>query len=593
MTFHAGFARVDITVFEPGTPMQGWAMPHNRALTVGTPLHVRAAVFERDGKKFAYVCADLNFISWAVRRGVLAALARRAIRGLGPHNTMLTATHTHSGPGGHSQYLMFNAACLGFSPRVWSDVVDGIVRAIVVADDAREPVTLRLGHADIPLDEPVAFNRSLPAFRRNRDLDEAGPHSLSSAVDRRTLTLRADDPQGRTLGLINWFGVHATNVHADGTALHGDNKGLAATRLEQAAACDSGFRPDIVAIFAQTAPGDVQPNFRFDERRRVLIGAVDDDHASAGFNADIQVRHALVAHRAAGHQPPLDGEIRCRALRVDMGAVLVDPADAGRRGARTYPAHIGLGQATGNHEGPGPLLALQPWLRRYAALRRRLTPDADPKPSFLDVGLGLGGRVLGGLPMRWALPVVAPFEPMIAFAHAADRAGTLGEDEPWAPNVLPLQLVDLGGLVLAGVPAEPTVTAGRRLRATLAQAMTMTMTSPRAIIINGYTNAYSGYLSTYEEYLIQEYEGAATQFGPHTLAAYQTIFRRLATMPVPDDPTTDEPGPAPDRFDPAALIRQRIAGRATSGRIPAPATLEHLHAFSPDLDPAIFESTRS
>ncbi len=145
--------------------------------------------------------------------------------------------------------------------------------------------------------------------------------------------------------------------------------------------------------------------------------------------------------------------------------------------------------------------------------------------------------------------------------------------------------------MLAGVPAEPTVCAGRRLRATLAQALSARArpgaVSPHTIVINGYANAYSGYVSTYEEYLVQEYEGAATQFGPHTLAAYQTMFRRLAAMSPPDDPTADEPGPAPDRFDPARLICQRIAGRR-SPIVPAPATLEHLRAFSPDLDPTIF-----
>lgn len=586
--------------------MQGWAVAHNRAQSVGTPLHVRAAVFERDGAKFAYVCADLNLISWALRRGALAALACEAGRGLGPHNTMLTATHTHSGPGGISQYLMFNAASFGFSPRVWSCVVDGIVRAITAADDAREPVTLRLGQTEIPTHEPVAFNRSLPAYRSNRDVSEGADLSLVTAVNRRTITLRADDPRGRTLGIINWFGVHATNVHADGTALHGDNKGLAAMQCEREARADPGFRPDFVAIFAQTCPGDVQPNFRFDRRRRLLIGAADTDHASAAFNADIQVRHARAAHEAALREPPLDGPIRARALRVDMGAVLVDAVDASRRGARTSPAHIGLGQATGNHEGPGPLLALEPWLWRYAALLRRLRPDTDPKPFFLEVGRGIAGHVLGSLSTRRALPLVAPFEPMIGFAHAAFQAGALAEDEPWAPNVVPLQLVELGGLVLAGVPAEPTVNAGRRLRATIAQALSASArpcceAAPRAIVVNGYANAYSGYLATYEEYLVQEYEGAATQFGPYTLAAYQTMFRRLAQRSAPDDPGAEEPGPAPDRFDPAALIRQRIAGRrgvrgpGTGAAVPppAPAHMQHLRAFAPTLDLNLFDRTLS
>lgn len=39
-------------------------------------------------------------------------------------------------------------------------------------------------------------------------------------------------------------------------------------------------------------------------------------------------------------------------------------------------------------------------------------------------------------------------------------------------------------------------------------------------VIAGLTNTYSSYITTFEEYGVQRYEGASTLYGPHTLDAY-------------------------------------------------------------------------
>ncbi len=47
------------------------------------------------------------------------------------------------------------------------------------------------------------------------------------------------------------------------------------------------------------------------------------------------------------------------------------------------------------------------------------------------------------------------------------------------------------------------------------------------LVIAGLTNTYSSYVTTYEEYQAQRYEGASTIFGPHTLDAYiQVMFHQ-------------------------------------------------------------------
>jgi neutral ceramidase len=40
------------------------------------------------------------------------------------------------------------------------------------------------------------------------------------------------------------------------------------------------------------------------------------------------------------------------------------------------------------------------------------------------------------------------------------------------------------------------------------------------LVIAGLTNTYSSYITTFEEYGVQRYEGASTLYGPHTLDAY-------------------------------------------------------------------------
>ena len=54
-------------------------------------------------------------------------------------------------------------------------------------------------------------------------------------------------------------------------------------------------------------------------------------------------------------------------------------------------------------------------------------------------------------------------------------------------------------------------------------------TSDSHIVIAGLSNSYSHYITTFEEYQEQRYEGGSTLYGPHTLAAYQQIFDDLAT----------------------------------------------------------------
>lgn len=63
------------------------------------------------------------------------------------------------------------------------------------------------------------------------------------------------------------------------------------------------------------------------------------------------------------------------------------------------------------------------------------------------------------------------------------------------------------------------------------------------MVIAGLSNSYSHYITTFEEYQQQRYEGASTLYGPHTLAAYQQTFYDLTTKLVLNQSVADGPQP--------------------------------------------------
>jgi len=561
----AGFGKAEITAFEPGMCLFGWGQPENVGIDVAVPLFARAFVVDcaRTGTRLAYVCADLGYISEHLRQSVLTLLAERAVQ-LGEHEVMLTATHTHSGPNGYSKYLFYRVTGPGFSARVATILARGIVAAIEAAIEALTPARLRLCRAPIPLTEAIAFNRSLDAYNANADVEPRCGVRSDEAVDREMMLLRVDARGGAPLGVLTWFAVHGTSIHRGNQRIHPDNKGLAARRFEEMAASRFGptARP-FVAIFAQEAAGDVTPNFRWSSARKLLIGRYDDDFESADFAGAIQARHAWslfldAETRSEEVEGPLFGRIRYH----DFANITVDPEFAGgQEGRTTSPACLGLAFAYGTLEGPGPLFAarrVNACLTRVTARQRgRRCQDwrtgHGPKIRFFDLGLGASGNILSVLP---SLPFGIGLIPdrRVAYYQGA-LGGELGASS-WVPQVLPLQLFRIGSLAIVGLPIEPTTVSGRRLRAAAMSALGSR--GVRQTVINGYANAYASYVTTFEEYQLQHYEGASTLFGQWTLGAWCTKLRELARVVAAEDcspPTADQPLGEPRRSLPPPTQR--------------------------------------
>jgi neutral ceramidase len=556
-----GAARTEITTYEPRLGMMGWGMLHNVVESVATPLHARAFVLHDPvtGVRVALVCCELVFVSLALRDEVCAILrSEHPDAGLDVDNVMLMATHTHSGPGGFTHYPFYNVTIPGFSGVVLRGLARKIADAVISADRDRVAAEVRYAQGEFPPELEVAFNRAVDAYNRNPDVTPVTEHERHLAIDRTMRLLRFDASDGRPIGSVNWFAVHGTSVHSDNTAIHSDNKGYAARFVEERSPAPGAA----VAGFGQGAAGDVTPNFRRHPGRPFLRGKYPDDDQSARFCGRLQADQALALLERATAAAPEPARLAHVHSFVDFAQVEVDPRFAGgRSGLRTSPAEIGMAMFFGTEEGPGlprSLLFLQRWVARARGWSRRLRPPGDPardasqaeKITWVESGRRrvLGVRRLRRVPLPWRA------HPALRMVRALD--GDEPEPKPWTPSIVPIQLVVIGDVAIAAVPAEFTTVAGIRLRTSIGRALAPIGVT--RVVLAGYANAYAGYVTTPEEYAEQDYEGASTHFGKWTLPAYQTEFDRLAERLLGRAPPRRAQEPRPWQFAPEELAGRRF-----------------------------------
>ncbi len=162
----AGFGVRDITP-PPGVGLSSFAADSRQAVGYRQRLHARAILLEdRSGERMALVVADLGQVSILLHRRVSERTLSSGT-GIGADRLLLSATHTHSGPGNFfaADGLNANAGRFpGFDPDVTAFVVDGIAGAI--EDAAMDLRPARAGWRFEPVWD-FTFNRSYEAYERN------------------------------------------------------------------------------------------------------------------------------------------------------------------------------------------------------------------------------------------------------------------------------------------------------------------------------------------------------------------------------------------------------------------------------------------
>lgn len=520
--FRVGVGISDVTGPAAENGMMGYSMPQQQTAGIHQRTRARAFVIDDGGKRIAFVTADVGALFQSVHQGVLRRLAAAFGDLYTEQNVLLNATHTHAGCGGDSHYAAYDLAILGFQQQVYDAVVDGIFEAISRAHANLAPGSISLGRAELT---KASVNRSRTAFDLNPKADK---DYFPQAIDPAVTVLRFK--QGNTdVGAISWFATHCTSLSNGNRLISGDNKGYASYEWEHDHA---GVRyldgePRFVAAFPQTNTGDMSPNLNLEP------GTPETEFENTRAIGDLQFRAAKSAFDSAAEA--MSGGVDHRMCYVDMSDVAVDAKyTPNGRPQRTCTAAIGVSMLAGSRED-GPGLPL---------------PEGVKNP-FIDWLGGIDAPIPQALADAQAPKVVAvPFGAMKPY--------------PWAPEVLPLQIVRIGQLYLAAVSAEMTIVAGLRLRRTVAAELGVPLEN---VLIQGYANAYSQYVTTPEEYDSQQYEGASTLFGRYTLPAYQQEFAKLAAAmkagtTVPHGPTPRDLRGKLINFQPAVVLDSAPAAKS-------------------------------
>lgn len=571
--FEIGTGISDITAFKKGVGMMGYGMYFNTVEEVETPLSARAFVVKNSEtqKKIVFVNTELCFISISVKYGVVETLKEKYPQfGYTSDNVILTAQHTHSAPGGFTHYAFYNLTIPGFVPEVYQTIIKGIVEAIVQAESSIQQGNIYLNTGIFESQHEVAFNRSIKAYNCNPEVTKIDENKTHLAVDREMTLLRMEGLNGKKIGMLNWFGVHATNIPSNNHKICNDNKGYASTYFEEDVR-SSGEQKNFLAIFAQGSCGDVSPNFVWDKRKKRTHGKFENAFESAKYNGKLQYTKAKEIYETALNNQPLKSEIDYALMYADFSNINPDKEFTNGQDVKTGAACHGVAFFEGTAEGPGMSDALgsvsrfvSRAVKKYeytkaiflSAEERKKIHDKYKIQGKKDIFFETGDRKVLGTSDIKNMIIPSWIDKGISTFKEQHRNGSL--NKPWIPEILPLQIIVIGELAIAAFPAEITTVAGWRLRDTI-----LNILKKRGItkvIVSPYANAYCGYVTTYEEYQCQCYEGGHTVFGEWTLAAFQTKYKQLALqlLEKPENRTIDK-NIAPIKFTKEELDKRSFS----------------------------------
>ncbi|MEZ5022802.1 MAG: neutral/alkaline non-lysosomal ceramidase N-terminal domain-containing protein [Chitinophagales bacterium] len=541
-----GVGKGDITAYHENAAMLGYAMFHHIMKDVETPLYARTFLFQNDTTKICFVNCELGFITPAIKKGVLKELRKyHSELGYSQENLLISAQHTHCAPGGYSYYSLYNTAVPGFIHEVYEKIVSGIIDSILAAESNQKNGKIFIEQGEFEPETTISFNRSVKAYNRNKDVEPVLFADRHLATDRRMTLLKMVDEHGVEIGSINWFAVHTTSLSNNFYRVCSDNKGYASKYLERDKQTEN---KDYLGIFAQGNCGDVSPKWIYNPKhpfqRGKYEGKYPDDLKSAKYSGHVQYEKAReISNEIKSTAKDVGNTLDSGILYVDFSDINIDNKFVdGLNDCVTSPACMGVSMLEGSHyDGPG----MHPFVgffakglsKLYRFNQRAFVRDQVKKEAYLRKfkAQGVKNIALESVTHRifmakHARKFLIPgwIDETIGNIKHFDVQGAY-ELKPWTPQILPLQIIRLGNIAICGFPFEITTIAGKRLQKTLEDAL-IGKNGYEHVILCPYSNAYSGYITTTEEYQEQMYEAGHCVFGQWTLNAVQQTFHSLASQ---------------------------------------------------------------
>ncbi|MED6267318.1 Neutral ceramidase [Characodon lateralis] len=529
-----GVGRADCTGPPAEIPLMGYANPQQTAAGIHTRLYSRAFIIDDGSRRVVFVTADVGMISQRLRLEVLQVLKEKYGNLYRQDNVVLSGTHTHCGPAGYFQYTLFMITSKGYIKASIEPLVNGIIKSIDIAHSTMKPGRIYRNRGE--LDES-SLNRSPHSYLNNPENER---QRYKSNTDKQVLVLKFADLDGDGIGMISWFAVHAVSMNDTNRMVSSDNMGYASYLLEKDK--NPGVLPgqgDFVAGFSSSNLGDVTPNIRGPHcvntglpcdylNSSCPVGGTKMCQAS-GPGEDMFDSTKIIGHNIymkakelyANAVEEVTGPIQAVHQWVNMTDVTVKINDT--HTVSTCKPALGHSFAAGTTDGGGGL---------------NFTQGAVEGDPFWD-----GIRdILLGKPSNQTKECHHP-KPILF------STGEMNLPLPWHPQIVDVQIITIGSVAVIAVPGEMTTMSGRRLRKVVKEELESVGTfSNTEVVIAGLSNIYTHYITTYEEYQVQRYEGASTIYGPHTLTAYLHKYRELAKAIAQDRVSGLPVGPEPPFF---------------------------------------------
>ena len=561
----AGFGRADITP-PPGFAMAGHGPEGRQAVGYRQRLYVRAMVLQDTaGRRLAIGVADLAYITLPIHRRTGEALVKD---GLGPSRLILSATHTHSGPGnmfGNKALNVLASSLPGYDSLLVDFLTDRFVSAI---EDAVADLKPAVAAWDTVHVKGLTRNRSLQAYMANVPAPTA--HDAYGAVDSVFAMLRVDrcDPSWESCipkGAFSIFAMHATGNSPINDVYDADIQGVVARGLEE----HIRMLPEVDAafhLFANGTEGDVSPNHQ---------PPAEPFQATTPAHETRCLRHV---HFDAGRDPPgprltaglerwvlsETDEIGCTRKAVASISLLGEALTA-----RAIDLHTKIGAKLAH------LKRIAQGFSVHSAFKTLYMPTLGAGGNHAVCNQAMAGSpLLGGAedgPTR--LANLRPF--WLVDLHIREGESKQGTDcsspkrdalfgalrwligDDGAPTHAQLAVVRLGDALIGVVPAEVTTAAGNRMKTAILNNAPEGVRQP--VFVMGLSNGNIHYLTTQEEYGLQHYEGGSTLYGPNTEAAFSDTLARLTRSLRADTQAVDAPemrlnlGPPVSYFAPPDL----------------------------------------
>jgi hypothetical protein len=237
-TLEAGMAKVVITP-PVGTQLSGYAGRTDPSTGVLDDLYAKALVLGDGNERLALVVCDLIGFGIDMVNEMRDIIQRQT--GISPDNTMITCTHTHTGPN-------LGAAEKAYVEGLKFHIAGAVASAVNNMQEARIGVNKGECHTG--------------SNRRNPD-SPSGPYNLykypEGAMDPTVMVLRVEDISGDIIGAMTNYAGHPVGWGHRELGISRDYPGFALEVLEEV------WGDNIIAMFLQGCCGNLNLNWIWDK----------------------------------------------------------------------------------------------------------------------------------------------------------------------------------------------------------------------------------------------------------------------------------------------------------------------------------------